>query len=76
MYPNIDVRYYVQDDLLKYDKEQALFGKISKEKALYISWQSAYTNKLVNEEIELLQKLIDFVALIFIALIFIPNADI
>lgn len=49
----------IVDDLLKYDKEQALFGKISKEKALYISWQSAYTNKLVNEEIELLQKLID-----------------
>jgi len=58
-FPKVKTYMSIVDDLLKYDKEQALFGKISKEKALYISWQSAYTNKLVNEEIELLQKLID-----------------
>lgn len=49
----------IVDDLLKYDKEQVLFGKISREKALFISWQAAYTDSLQNEEIELLQKLID-----------------
>ena len=58
-FPKVKTYMSIVDDLLNYDKEQALFGKISREKALFISWQSAYTNKLVSEEIELLQKLID-----------------
>jgi hypothetical protein len=49
----------IVESLLPYDTEQKLKGQISKEKSLYITWQSAYNDSLIDQEIIYLQKLID-----------------
>jgi hypothetical protein len=49
----------IVETLLPYDTEEKLKGKISKEKSLYITWQSAYNDSLIDQEMIYLQKLID-----------------